>query len=96
VTTGAAAVWTLIRLSPEDDVYLMGVEDTISKYHMNAQYSQNMKRTKKPKKKNTVCGEYINGPKKINRIIFPKRPFMMVKPHINAPRWPTVLNKRLA
>jgi len=36
VTTGAAAVWTLIRLSPEDDVYLMGVEDKISKYHMNA------------------------------------------------------------
>jgi hypothetical protein len=29
-------VWTLIRLSPEDDVYLMGVEDTINKYHMNA------------------------------------------------------------
>lgn len=27
VTTGAAAVWTLIRLSPDEDVYLMCAEE---------------------------------------------------------------------
>ena len=27
-TTGAAAVWTLIRLSPEEEVYLMLAKDT--------------------------------------------------------------------
>jgi hypothetical protein len=44
VTTGAAAVWTLIRLSPEDDVYLEVMKDPTCKYH--TRYFQKKEETK--------------------------------------------------